>query len=83
MNLCESVAFEYHPLVDEILREIIKEARGLGPACSFQRNPSLSRLSAQLFFIAHIKTNVNDRTISFSGLKVRGPNADSRYIMNA
>lgn len=42
----------------------------------FQRNPSLSRLSAQMLYITRIKTDVNDHTISWSELLTKGPNAD-------
>lgn len=76
-NLILTRAVNVHSkLVSSILKELISEARFLGPACAFQRNPSLSRLSAQLFYITEVKDNLNDKTISMSALKCVGPNAD-------
>lgn len=46
-----------------------------GIPCIFQRNPSLTRLSAQNHF-ASIKTNPLDQTFSLSPLVIRGSNAD-------
>lgn len=45
----------YHPLLDEVMLEILSEAPGRGPKMLFQRNPSLLRGSAQLLTITRIK----------------------------
>lgn len=65
---------QYHPLLDELFKEIIAEADG---AVSFllQRNPSLGRGSILFLGITKVKTNVNEPTISISILVVRSLNA--------
>jgi hypothetical protein len=40
----------------------------------FQRNPSLKRLSAQRLFITKVKTDIEDYTIGFSVLVLKGMN---------
>lgn len=66
----------YNPYVSDIIKQIIAEAPFIGFPCSFQRNPSLDRLSAQLFYITIVKEDLRDNTISMSALKVIGPHAD-------
>ena len=66
----------YHPLLDEILQELIEECPDKGIPVLFQRNPTLKMLSAQLFFVTEIKTNPRDISISLPILAVRPMNAD-------
>ena len=33
-----SCVLQYHPVMDELFKELISEAEGMGPACVFQRN---------------------------------------------
>ena len=69
----------YHPLLDELMEKIIKRHPfGKFPAL-FQRNPSLSRLSAQQLFITKVKKDPGDRSISLSQLILKGFNADPLY----
>lgn len=68
--------FKYHPLLDELFQELIRE----GPdGCIYvilQRNPSLTRLSAQLMRVTKIKINPKVNTISLGTLVLAGLNAD-------
>lgn len=64
----------------ELLREIMDEVIREHPAgrfpCTFQRNPSLKRGSTQLLFIAGVKDDPRDNSISLSNLVITAPNAD-------
>ena len=66
----------YHPLLDEIFKEIIA-AGGGGLQCLFNRNPSLHRGSIQTVRITRVKTDTGDNTISMSYLI--GPSFNSDY----
>lgn len=65
----------YHPLIDELFKEIIAEAGGAMPFL-LQRNPSLGRGSILFLGITKVKTNVTEPTISISILVVKSLNAD-------
>lgn len=91
-GLVESSGNMYNRLIDEIIQELIAEGPKIerimpnvvdfvtlpttGIACIFQRNPSLHRLSAQMFYITKVKTDLSDKTIGLSVLCTRGPNSD-------
>lgn len=66
----------YHPLLDELFKELIAESPYKGIHCVFQRNPSLERGSAQAMFIMSVKTDPAIATVSLSILSVTGLNAD-------
>lgn len=77
IKLINSHARTYNPLLDELFKEIINEApSGKGVACTLNRNPSLGRGSIQKVFIAKVKPDPGDQTISISILIVRPLNAD-------
>jgi len=65
----------YHPMLDEIFREIIL-ASGSGIKALFNRNPSLHRGSIQTVRITKVKTDVEDNTFSMSYLIAASFNAD-------
>jgi hypothetical protein len=65
----------YHPVLDEIFREIISSTPD-GVKALFNRNPSLHRGSIQTVRITRIKTDVDDNTFSFSLLIMKSFNAD-------
>lgn len=69
-------AHRYHPVLDAIFRELIEESPYMGIPVIFQRNPSLSRASAQLLYVTRVKTNPADNTIGVSTLVISGSNAD-------
>lgn len=69
-------AQKYHPLLDELFKELIAEAPGRGISCIMQRNPSLKRASAQHVYIVKVNTDVEVPTVFMSILAVRGLNAD-------
>lgn len=68
--------FEYHPLVDQLFKELIAESPFGGIPCIFQRNPSLARGSAQLLYIKHVKPDPKINTFSLSVKILVGFNAD-------
>lgn len=65
----------YHPLLDEIFKEIIGCTEN-GIKALFNRNPSLHRGSIQTVRITKIKTDTDDNTFSFSYLIAPSFNAD-------
>jgi len=68
---------KFDPVIYDILNNLIStHSSGKGWPSFLQRNPSLKRLSAQRLFITKIKTDVEDYTISFSVLVLKGMNAD-------
>lgn len=66
----------YNPLVDKLLKELIKESKYPGIPIILQRNPSLLQGSAQLTYITRFKTDPLDMTCGISFLICKAPNAD-------
>jgi hypothetical protein len=78
----------YSELINTLLKILITEGKhidristiyGVNPpenglAVLFQRNPSLNRSSSQNLFITKVKTDLSDKTISFSTMCTTGPN---------
>lgn len=75
-QLFSTYAIKYCDLFNELFHELINESPHKGLPCILQRNPSLARGSAQLFFITHVKTDPAINTISMSVLALKDPNAD-------
>lgn len=75
-DLVEGHGNQYHPLLAELVDEIIKDTPDGRLHCLFQRNPSLLRNSAQDLPIAKVKKDLSDNTISMPRLALNGPNAD-------
>lgn len=67
---------KYHPLLDEIFKELIHEAKGHRIINITQRNPSLLPGSALRTGITKVKIDPKDTTISTSILTVISMNAD-------
>lgn len=70
---------KYHPTLDRLFQELIKESPdGKGLVVAFQRNPSLERGSAQMFYVNYIKGMFNrpelvrDPTVGLPILDVKG-----------
>jgi len=77
INLLNEHALKYHPLLDELFQELIRETpKGRGFATAGVRNPSLKRGSAQLLYIGKVKTAVEDVTTGIAGMIVKPYNAD-------
>lgn len=76
LDFVYSNVLKYHPLMDELFKELIAEAPGNGPTCVFQRNPTLQRGSTQQFEITLVKPDIHDNTVAMSTLVLRAPNAD-------
>lgn len=64
----------YHPVLDEILAELIAEAPGGRIPVILQRNPSLRQGSAQACGITKVKTNPHEATITVSALIMKACN---------
>ena len=73
LNQC---VYRFDPLINDLFNELFAESKHGGLYCLFQRNPSLSRASAQRMLITKVKTDPDDPTIGLSILSVRGFNAD-------
>lgn len=75
--LIQGYSKRYHPVLDEIMKEIIDEVGYCkGFPCLFLRNPSLARGSSQCLRITKVKPDPTDNTISFSILILSACNAD-------
>lgn len=75
-ELFRDSSLSYHPLLDELFKEIIAEGLDNSISASFGRNPTLARGSIQYLPIGQIKTDPLDNTIGISELCLRGANAD-------
>jgi len=73
--LAKSV-LNFDPLINMIINQLIAESPFMGIPILLQRNPSLKRGSAQLFYVTKVKTDPRDYTISMSVLTLKAPNAD-------
>lgn len=73
-SLVEANGNIYVPLLDEIMRELIDESPNKRIPISLQRNPTLTRASAQNLGIAGVKTDLLDQTISWAPICFSGPN---------
>lgn len=69
-------AYEYNYEIDQLFKELISESEERGIECVLTRNPSLGRGSCLSLFIARVKTDVRDQTISLSILATKNLNAD-------
>ena len=80
-NECEEFIMKntktYHPIMDDIFKELISESPGGRIPAVIQRNPTLERGSAQLMHISKIKTNPKIYSISISILAIKAMGADS------
>ena len=66
----------YHPVIHEILNELITESKYKGIPVIILRNPSLFQSSTLLMYITKWKTNTEDKTLSVSQLVADCMNAD-------
>lgn len=66
----------YHPLIEDIFKQMIDDSPYKGIACILGRNPSMYRTSIQRFFITKIKTDPKIYSISYPIQSVVGPNAN-------
>ena len=76
IQFLNSYTNKYHPLLDELFKELINESPAKSIPVILQRNPTLVRLSAQYLRVTKIKIDPSDNTISLSVLVLKGPNAD-------
>lgn len=65
------------PIIAQLFNDLINEHPEKRLYMIIQRNPSLLPGSAQLVWCDQIKQDVDDKTLSISGLIVKAPNADS------
>jgi hypothetical protein len=66
----------YHPLLDEIIQELMAESPYKGFPCILQRNPTLTIGSAQMLYITKVHTDVSINTFAMSVLVLAACNAD-------
>lgn len=67
----------YNLLIDSLFRRLIAESpQGRGIPVLLQRNPTLERAAAQLFYVVAVKTDPHDVTIAMPTTALTGPNAD-------
>ena len=66
----------YDPLIHEVIDKLIAQCPEGGIPVSMLRNPTLARLSNQIFRITKVITNVNVKAILISVLVIKGPNGD-------
>lgn len=87
MTQREGVAFlnkhagKYHPLLDQLFKELIAESAYKGIPVLLCRNPTLMRGSIVRFFITKVKTDVTDPATTLSILTINSLGAD-RNIYN-
>ena len=66
----------YHPLLDELFKELIRESPHRGVPVLLNRNPTLMRGSIQTLRVTQIKTDTKVNSISMSVLCLAATNAD-------
>lgn len=66
----------YDPLIHEVINKLIAQCPEGGIPVSMLRNPTLARLSNQIFRITKVITNVDVKAILISVLVIKGPNGD-------
>jgi hypothetical protein len=71
----------YHPLMDQVLAELIAESPYGGIPVIIQRNPTLARLSAQAMYITKVNPDPNINSMQVSVLCLAGPNADQHRFL--
>lgn len=76
LTLLNEYARKTHPVLREVLDELIAESRWGGIPMLLNRNPTLGRGSIRRLRITKVKDDVTDPTITMSILIVRGFNAD-------
>lgn len=66
----------YHPVLDQLLKEILAETKDGHYPVLINRFPSLLQGSIQKVYIRKVKTDPNDRVIQLSILITKAPNAN-------
>lgn len=75
-TLLDENTLRYHPILDELFQEMIRESPGGKIPILLNRNPSLVRGAIQQLFITKVKTDVEVKSISISALILKNFNAD-------
>lgn len=75
-GLLMEYATRFHPLINELFKELIAEAPHGGIPVIFQRNPTLARGSAQRYIVTKIKEDPGCNTVTLSVLTLKPLNAD-------
>lgn len=76
-DLIRLASTSYHPLIDQLLEEIIiKDTPYKGFPCLFARPPILDRGSVQFFYITQYMKDPEINVIRISPLAITAPNAD-------
>lgn len=75
-KLIDDSTLTYNSLIHEVINKLIEQCPEGGIPVSMLRNPTLARLSNQIFRITKVITNVHVKAILISVLVIKGPNAD-------
>lgn len=75
-ELIQQHVLQYHPLLDELFKELIAEGMDGGIRVTLGRNPTLLRGSIQSFRVTRVKPDPRINSISISVLCLKAPNAD-------
>ncbi len=67
---------KYHPLLDDLFKQLINNSPYPGLPILLNRNPTLMRGSIQKFYVTKVKPETNVHSISMSVLTLVAPNAD-------
>lgn len=73
MSFLYEHTLKYHPLLDELFKELLSESPYGGFPVLLNRNPSLKRGSIQMMRVTKIKTDPQINTISMSVLALKAP----------
>ncbi len=76
-SLMHEYVTRYHPLIDELLLDLIQDyPGGQGMPCLFHRNPLLERGSMQNFYVTKVYKDPSIHAFGISPLALKAPNAD-------
>jgi len=75
-KLLDKSVKHYHPLLDELMQELIDESPYKGIPCLANRNPSLGKGSIHLVYITEFKKDPEETTVDLSVLIAPSLNAD-------
>lgn len=76
MRLQQAALSVYDPMIDQMMKDFIKESGFKGLPGLFNRNPTIRNGSIQLYFVTKIKSDPLDESIGFPAASVSGFNAD-------
>lgn len=76
LRIHDMASANYHQVISDIIDELIAESPEKGIPIAILRNPTLERLSDQIFYITKVHKNPRDYGLRISVLVIKGPNCD-------